>query len=130
MILASLCTAVQVGNDQIVFRPERIRVRKEGATTIGHEIARIISSLVLGDAIRISEREQETDFIEALLPIGMSRSRELSLPQVGGASDSLAGSSIDGRTGRVIVLSMEDVQAGVEDRHCASRKGFAEYLAR
>ena len=41
----------------------------------------------------------------------MSRSRELSLPQVGGASDSLAGGSIDGRTGRVIVLSMEDVQA-------------------
>ena len=33
------------------------------------------------------------------------------MPQVGGASDSLAGGSVDGRTGGVILLSMQDIQA-------------------
>ena len=37
--------------------------------------------------------------------------RKLSLPQVGGACHSLTGGTVDGRTGRVIVLSMQDIQA-------------------
>jgi hypothetical protein len=39
----------------------------------------------------------------------MSRSRKLPLPQIGGVSDSLAGGTVDGGTGCVIMLSMQDI---------------------
>ena len=67
--------------------------------------------MALGNAIRIGKCEQQTDLIEAVLPIRTSRSRKLSLPQVGGACHSLTGGAVDGHTGRVIVLSMQDIQA-------------------
>jgi hypothetical protein len=67
--------------------------------------------LALGDAVRIGEGKQQTNLIEAVLPIRTSRSWKLSLPEVGGASHSLAGGTVDGRIGSVIVLSMQGIQA-------------------
>jgi hypothetical protein len=105
-----LLAAVQIGDDQIGFRSKRVRVCEEGATAIGHEIACVISTLTLGDSIRIGERKQQTNLIMTVLPVRTSRSWKLSLPQIGGASDSLAGDTVDGGAGRVIVLSMQDIQ--------------------
>jgi hypothetical protein len=72
-------------------------------------IACVISTLTLGNSIRISEREQQANLIKTVLPVRTNRSWKLSLPQIGGASDSLAGDTVDGGAGRAIVLSMQDI---------------------
>ena len=72
---------------------------------------RVVFILALGNAIWISECEQQTNLIGVVLPMRTSRTWKLSMPQVGSACHSSTGDAIDCRTGRVIVLFVQDIQA-------------------
>src|ERR1043165_7326485 len=55
--LGPLSTAIQVGNNEIIFRAEEIRVRKDSPPAIGIEITCIVSQLTLRDPVRIGQCE-------------------------------------------------------------------------